>query len=725
MSRSRHVRTPHARTARSVAGDGASAPAVLAGTVDVSVVIVTYNVREFLEQALDAVARASTGLTVETWVVDNDSADGSVAMVRERFPDVHVIANTENVGFATANNQALRLARGRHVLVLNPDTVVEENTLRRLVAYLDAHPHVGAVGPRILNPDGTFAPESRRAFPTPAVAFYRISGLGRLFPKSRRFGRYNLTFLPEDQPCEVDALSGSCMMVRRAAILSEPGAASGEQEMAEPRSSHRLSPAPRSPLPAGLFDESFFMYGEDLDWCYRIQQAGWAIHYAPVTEIIHYKGESTKKGDLRYVMLFYGAMLRFVEKHISPSAGEGWQSRAGRRLLALGLRTGIVARGVVAAAGRLAQHVAAPVRDGAVAWASLAAAAFLWSAVRGIPFGERYYTVVVSAYALTLVAALHVAGAYGRRPARRALRLGVLMAVAAVASASFFVPEIAFSRATPLFGYALAAAALATVRHVGRRSSARRALVVGTADEAARLARLLDAQADDHDLPLPPDDAPALTVVGYVADRPGHRPADAPPHVGPMRQLRDLVRLHRADDVVFAADSLTNTSILAGMRALADAPVHLKILASGRDLIIGKASVEDLAAPLVDAERTVAPLRPNRRWTDAAVAAVLLAVGPLVRLAARLRPGRRTARAVALLRRMPDVLAGRLALVGYDPDGPHPPPAWGLEPGAVSVLDTRRRRPTDITEAHRAYWAYARHQSLALDLDILAKVLRG
>lgn len=681
--------------------------------MDVSVVIVTYNVREFLEQALDAVARASKGLVVETWVVDNDSADGSVAMVRERFPEVHVIANTENVGFATANNQALRLARGRHVLVLNPDTVVEENTLRRLVAYLDAHPHVGAVGPRILNPDGTFAPESRRAFPTPAVAFYRISGLGRLFPKSRRFGRYNLTFLPEDQPCEVDALSGSCMMVRRAAILDD---ASGD----------RARVASDTPLrPAGLFDESFFMYGEDLDWCYRIQQAGWAIHYAPVTEIIHYKGESTKKGDLRYVMLFYGAMLRFVEKHISPSAGAGWQSRFGRRLLALGLRGGIVARGVVAAARRLAQRVSAPVRDGAVAWASLAATAFVWSAVRGIPFGDRYYSVVVSAYALTLVAALHVAGAYGRRPARRALRLGVLMAVAAVASASFFVPEIGFSRATPLFGYALAAAALAVVRHVGRRPTVRRALVVGTADEAARLARLLDAQADDHDLPLPPDDVPAPAVVGYVADRPGTRSADAPAHLGPMRQLRDLVRLHRADDVVFAADSLTNTAILAGMRALSDVPVHLKILASGRDLIIGKASVEDLAAPLVDAERTVAPLRTGRRWADSAVALGLIAAAPGVALAARLWPGRRSARAAALVRRMPDVLAGRLALVGYDPDGPHPPPAWGLAPGAVSVLDTRRRRPTGIADAHRAYWAYARHQSLALDLDILSKVLRG
>ena len=175
-------------------------------TVDVSVVIVTYNVREFLEQALRSVEQASAGLTVETFVVDNDSADGSAQMVRERFPDVRLIANEENVGFATANNQAIREAAGRHVLVLNPDTILQEDTLRTMVAFMDDHPEAGAVGCRILNPDGTFAPESRRAFPTPAVAFYRIAGLSKLFPQSPTFGRYNLTYLPLDEVCEVDAL---------------------------------------------------------------------------------------------------------------------------------------------------------------------------------------------------------------------------------------------------------------------------------------------------------------------------------------------------------------------------------------------------------------------------------------------------------------------------------------------------------------------------------------
>src|SRR6056297_2802194 len=169
--------------------------------VDVSVIVVNYNVREFLEQALDSVERASAGLSIETFVVDNNSVDGSAAMVRERFPDAQVIANEENVGFGRANNQAIQQACGRYLLILNPDTLLQEDTLRTFVDFMDAQPDAGAAGCRILNPDGTFAPESRRAFPTPSVALYRMTGLSRLFPHSKTFGRYNLTYLPIDEVC--------------------------------------------------------------------------------------------------------------------------------------------------------------------------------------------------------------------------------------------------------------------------------------------------------------------------------------------------------------------------------------------------------------------------------------------------------------------------------------------------------------------------------------------
>ena len=678
-----YVEAPMARAPLSPALN--TPAAARAETVDVSVVIVTYNVRGFLEQALRSVEAASAGLAVETWVVDNDSADGSAEMVRERFPDVRLIANEENVGFATANNQALREARGRYALVLNPDTILQEDTLRTLVAFMDARPDAGAVGCRILNPDGTFAPESRRAFPTPAVAFYRISGLSKLFPKSPRFGRYNLTHLPLDEVCEVDALSGSCMMVRTEAVSD------GE---------------------AGLFDEAFFMYGEDLDWCYRIQQAGWRIYYTPETQIVHYKGESTKQGDLRYVVLFYGAMLRFVEKHVTHRPGAGWADRAASATLAFGLRLGIVARAALAAAGRAGRALAAPAGEATLAWAVLAAVAALWSRADGFTFEPWFYGVALSAYALVLVAAVAVVGGYRRGRARlRPVAVGTGVAVLAVAAASFLLPQIAFSRAALVAGVPLAGAALLVGRawRRARRAAPRRTLVVGDAGEAERLRRLLDGrlQAD---------------VIGYVSDDRGDGPIA---HVGRPRQLRDVARLQRADEVVFAADSLTNTAILDGMRALRDLPVQLKILASGRDRIIGKAHVEDYAAPLLEAERMVAPLRPawSRRLVELPVASLLLVLAPVLRLAARRRPTARWRRLAGVAARMPSVLAGRRALVGYDATGPHPPPAWGLPPGVVSVLDTRRPRPATITEAHRAYWFYARHQSARLDVEILLRAL--
>ena len=709
----------------------APAPATATATVDVSVVIVTYNVREFLEQALRSVERASGGLAVETWVVDNDSADGSAAMVREQFPDVRLIANEANVGFATANNQALRQAAGRHVLVLNPDTILQEDTLRTLVSFMDAHPEAGAVGCRILNPDGTFAPESRRAFPTPAVAFYRIAGLSRLFPQSPTFGRYNLTHLPVDEVCEVDALSGSCMMVRRAAVAEGSGLAAPASRLGVQGSAERSAdpaggeggtqePGPRQA--AGLLDEAFFMYGEDLDWCYRIQRAGWRIYYTPETQIVHYKGESTKKGDLRYVILFYGAMLRFVEKHVVRREA-GWAERASSGALALALRVGIVVRAALAAVGRLGRTAAGPAGDGLLAWAGFAATAAVWSRSEGFSFGAPYYGLVLPAYAASLVAAVEVAGGYrasGR--SRRAVVVGAAAAGLAVAAVSFFVPALAFSRA--VVGVGLGAATLLLLLRRVRRpaaSAARRVLVVGEAREAERLRALLA------------DGLPGAHVVGYVAEPTGAEPTGAEPTgaepsvawAGRPRQLRDLARLSAADDVVFAADSLTNTAILDGMRALRDVPVQLKILTSGRDQIIGKASVEDYADALQQAERAVAPLRSvgRRRLVEVPLAAALVLLGPAMRRLAQHRPTGRARRWAVLGGRMPAVLAGRLALVGYDPDGPHPPPAWGLPPGAVSVLDTRRPRPTTITEAHRAYWFYARHQSARLDLEILFRAL--
>ena len=252
-----------------------------------SVIIVSYNVKYHLAQCLRSVQRATESLESEIWVVDNASSDGSPDYLRARFPDVHFIANEENVGFSRANNQAIRLSIGEYVLLLNPDTLVGEETLTGCVAFLDAHPEVGATGVKMLNPDGTFAPESRRGVPSPFTSFCKMSGLGTLFPRSRTFGRYYMQYLDRESPSPIEIISGAFNMLRRKALDE-----------------------------VGLLDEDFFMYGEDVDLSYRLLKGGWTNYYLPLP-ILHYKGESTVKSSYRYVSVFYNAMLIFYNKHFS------------------------------------------------------------------------------------------------------------------------------------------------------------------------------------------------------------------------------------------------------------------------------------------------------------------------------------------------------------------------------------------------------------------------
>ncbi len=249
----------------------------------VSIIIVSYRVKYYIGQCIDSVLRSVPDAQII--VVDNNSGDGSVGYLRERFPDITVIAGSENAGFGRANNMALELAESPYVLFLNPDTVVAECTIPKCIAYLDSNPAAGACGVRMLYGNGQFALESRRSVPTPAVSFYHMSGLGRLFPHSRRFARYHMTFMDKDKDCDIEVISGAFMMVRSDLARSLKG-----------------------------FDEAFFMYGEDIDLSYRILKAGYTSRYISAP-IVHYKGESTVKTSYRYVKVFYNAMIIFYNKH--------------------------------------------------------------------------------------------------------------------------------------------------------------------------------------------------------------------------------------------------------------------------------------------------------------------------------------------------------------------------------------------------------------------------
>ncbi|KXB37670.1 glycosyltransferase, group 2 family protein [Bacteroidales bacterium KA00344] len=250
-----------------------------------SVIIVSYNVKYYLEQCLLSVQRALEGLDAEVIVIDNHSKDGSVDYLSNLFPDVFFIRNTANLGFAKANNKAIRQSRGEYVLLLNPDTVVGEDVLRECVRFMDAHPKAGGAGVRMLKTDGTDAMESRRGIPTPITSFYKMVGLCSCFPKHRKFGRYYMGHLPWDTPSQIEITSGAFCMFRRKTLEE-----------------------------VGLLDEDFFMYGEDIDLSYRVIKGGWENWYLPQM-ILHYKGESTEKTNFRYVHVFYEAMFIFLSKH--------------------------------------------------------------------------------------------------------------------------------------------------------------------------------------------------------------------------------------------------------------------------------------------------------------------------------------------------------------------------------------------------------------------------
>jgi N-acetylglucosaminyl-diphospho-decaprenol L-rhamnosyltransferase len=252
---------------------------------DVTAVIVHYETPQFLAKCLEALA-ASVGVDVETIVVDNATRGFDANEVRAIVPGATVIENHKNVGFAVASNQGLRVAQGRYLLLLNPDTTVEPDTLSKMIEYMDARPDVGCSTARLARPDGTLDLACRRSFPTPATSFYRLSMLSKAFPRSQRFGRYNLTYLDEHTEAEIDAPCGAFMLVRREAVDQ-----------------------------IGLLDERYFMYGEDLDWAYRMKQAGWRIMYAPISTVTHVKRAASSQRRVSTVHAFYDAMRIFYRRH--------------------------------------------------------------------------------------------------------------------------------------------------------------------------------------------------------------------------------------------------------------------------------------------------------------------------------------------------------------------------------------------------------------------------
>ncbi|MBA7608257.1 N-acetylglucosaminyl-diphospho-decaprenol L-rhamnosyltransferase [subsurface metagenome] len=256
----------------------------------VSIIIVNYNAGRLLKECIDSIYKESIATPFDVWVVDNNSQDDSITMIKEYFPRVNVIENRTNIGFSKGNNMVISKTKSDYVLLLNPDTIIVNHAIEKMVRFMYNHPETGISGCKVLNEDGTVQLASRRSIPTPRVAFFRLSGLSRLFPKSKIMAKYNLTYLDPDEPEEVDAVSGAFLMIRRKVI----------EEI-------------------GLLDERFFMYGEELDWCLRTKKAGWTVMYYPDAEIIHYKGECSKSNSRKATFEFYRSMYLFHKKHFAEN----------------------------------------------------------------------------------------------------------------------------------------------------------------------------------------------------------------------------------------------------------------------------------------------------------------------------------------------------------------------------------------------------------------------
>ena len=253
-----------------------------------SIVIVSYNSKDFLEECIESIYAETKDICFDIWVVDNNSCDNSVEMLNNRYPQVNFIEDKHNQEFAKANNQAISKTQSGYVLLLNPDTLILQNAIERTVKFMDEYPDVGIAGCRVLNTDGSLQLACRRSIPTPWVAFFRLTGLSKLFPNSKIMAKYNLTYLNANKHHEVDAVSGAFLMIRKK-VIDE----------------------------IGMLDEKFFMYGEELDWCLRAKRKGWKVTYYPDAEIIHYKGECSKFNSRKAAFEFHRAMYLFHKKHFA------------------------------------------------------------------------------------------------------------------------------------------------------------------------------------------------------------------------------------------------------------------------------------------------------------------------------------------------------------------------------------------------------------------------
>ncbi len=645
--------------------------------MDLSIVIVNYNVKYFLEQCLHSVQRASGDLQTEVFVVDNNSVDGSCAMVQEKFPDVNLIRNDQNLGFSAANNQAIKKSSGRYVLLLNPDTVIEEDTLVKCVGYMDEHPDSGGLGVKMIDGKGDFLPESKRSLPTPRVAFCKIFGLSRLFPRSRVFGRYHLGYLDKDRIHQVEILCGAFMMLRKSALDE-----------------------------VGLLDEEFFMYGEDIDMSYRLLNAGYKNIYYPESTIIHYKGESTKKGSLNYVLTFYKAMIKFARKHFSRKMAKSYTAI---------INLAVYFRALLALLRRFLRDFSLPVFQAVLIYIGFYLIKPVWELYKfqgNSQYPGEYMTIVVPIYILIWLISMFFSGAYDTPAKPSRIFKGIFTGTLVILVIYALLPEsLRFSRALLLMGavWTMISGYLISLlfhffRITGFRFELKRnkkIIIIGKHDESRRVESMFQKAGAKGQ------------ILGFVNPEVN----DDDSYLGHIDQLQEIIKINHVDEIIFCARDISSQDIIRKMMLLTNGRVEYKIAPPESLSIIGSHSINtpgDLY--LIDFESINKPAnRRNKKFFDIVSSIILLAGTPILVFMVK-----HPAQALVNIFR---VLTGRYSWVGFHPDPEHLNLPT-LKPGILFPSDALGSENASAATLANLNMMYVKNYSVFTDIMILLRNFR-
>ena len=604
--------------------------------MELSIVIVNYNVKEFLTQCLDSIFKSQTQYNYEVIVVDNSSRDSGRDEICSTFKDITWIDNSENVGFGRANNQGFSRAKGVYTLILNPDTVLQEDTLEKCISYLLAHPEVGGLGIKGLDGSGQFLPESKRALPTPLVALWKITGLSAIFPKSSVFARYHLGHLSPEENHEVDILVGCFMMVPTQLLLS-----------------------------VGGFDPQYFMYGEDIDLSYELQKTGHKNIYFSDSQIIHYKGESTKRGSLNYVRMFYKAMVLFAKKQFTGSSAAAYS---------LLIYSGIYLRATLAIVARLGKSTFTPLLDAAVLFAVLNTIKSYWEQnhrfINGGSYPDLYTYTIQGSYVLVWLFGLWLSGVYFKNNRPIVMVRSMIVTTLFIGFAYGLLPdELRFSRALLLLGALGGLSAMLGWRAVLSVLSGKpmfegatkqpRILFFGSKYSKGALDDILQSSG--------------IIPSFYWEEVPNFNNDDW------LLKLQALVRLHRINELIVDVSEVSNTRLISILTLLGE-QTSVKSLMPEQKFIIGSDSSLTQGTTYRKSQQTADPqyLR-QRRVFEITATFLVVSLAPMT-LVCALATGRFSAWKL-WIRYSGHIMTGEKSLIGYSrslsekfnvPPLPHP-----------------------------------------------------